>query len=391
MKKIVATILVFATALTFVLTGCAATPAASSQPASSAPAATAAPVSSAPASSAAPAASASAPASAAASATPVAHMVDGAKLVVYSGLSEADMTALSAAYKKDTGNDMSYVVGNIGDLTARVEAEKANPQADILLGGSVDVYDPLGKKGDFLAYSSSANKDLDSRFNDPNGFWQGWYMGVLCILYNPDRFNKLIAPKGVSVPQTWDDLLNPAYKGEFLMGDPATAGGSRVFVADQIFRLGETQAWDYMKKLDANVAQYTAGATTNIPLIGKGEFTIGMSWAHDTYKAKASGQPINIVIPADTAYEIGGSAIIKDAPNTDNAKAFIDWLLSKPTQELNTATSKRYPVRTDVASPDGLPALADVKLVNYDRAKAGSMQDAIKSTFASQIMANRPK
>jgi iron(III) transport system substrate-binding protein len=302
------------------------------------------------------------------------------------------MTSLSAAYKKDTGNDMSYIVGNIGDLTARVEAEKANAQADILLGGSVDLYDPLAKNGDFESYSSPANKTLKPLFNDPNGYWQGWYMGVLCILYNPDRFNKLIAPKGVSAPKTWDDLLNPAYKGEFIMGSPATAGGAQIFINDQIFRLGsEDKAWDYMKSLDKNVSQYTPGATTNIPLIGKGEFTIGMSWAHDTYKAKASGQPINIVIPADNAFEIGGSAVIKGAQNDANAKAFIDWLLSKPTQELNTANSKRYSVREDVASPDGLPALSDVKLVNYDRALAGSRVAEIKTSFASQIMANRPQ
>ena len=310
------------------------------------------------------------------------------KLVVYTGLSEDDMTALSAAYKQDTGNDMEYVVANIGDLTARVEAEKANPQADILLGGSVDLYDPLANSGGFEAYSSPANATLDSRFNDPNGYWQGWYMGVLCILYNPDRFDRMIAPKGVSAPQTWDDLLDPAYKDEFLMGDPATAGGARIFVADQIFRLGETQAWDYLKELDKNVNYYTPGAITCIDLIGKGEFASCMSWAHDTYKAKAAGQPIEIVVPPDTAYEIGGSAIIKGAQNLENAQGFIDWLLSKNTQELNTANSNRYSVRTDVASPEGLPALSDVKLVDYDRAAAGAMMDTIKSTFQSEIVDN---
>jgi iron(III) transport system substrate-binding protein len=299
------------------------------------------------------------------------------------------MTALSAAYKKDTGNDMEYIVGNIGDLTARVEAEKENPQADIVLGGSVDLYDPLSKNGDFETYSSPANATLDSRFNDPNGFWQGWYMGVLCILYNPDRFKSDIASKGVAAPTTWDDLLDPVYKGEFLMGDPATAGGARIFIADQIFRLGETKAWDYLKALDKNVNYYTPGATTCIDLIGKGEFTIGMSWAHDTYKAKAAGQPIEIVIPPETAYEIGGAAIIKGAKNLDNAQGFIDWLLSKNTQELNTSISMRYSVRTDVASPDGLPALSDIKLVNYDRAAAGAMMDSIKSTFQTDIMDKR--
>lgn len=313
------------------------------------------------------------------------------KLVVYSGLSEADMQSLSATFEKATGIKMDYVVGNIGDLTARVDSEKANPQADILLGGSVDVYDPLGQKGDFEKYSSSANAKLNSLFNDPNGYWQGWYMGVLSIIYNTDRFNKEIVPKNVAAPATWDDLLNPAYKGEFLLGNPASAGGARIFIADQIFRLGETQAWDYMKNLDKNVSNYPAGMTDVINLVGKGEALSGMAWAHDSYKAKLAGSPLTIVIPPDTAYEIGGSAIIKGAPNEDNAKAFIDWLLSTDCQALNTKNSYRYPVRNDVAPPEGMPALADVKVVNYDRTKAGSIQDAIKSTFKSEIMDKRSK
>ena len=314
------------------------------------------------------------------------------KLVVYSGLSEDDMKSLSAGYEKATGIKMDYVVGNIGDLTARVDSEKANPQADILLGGSVDVYDPLGKSGDFEQYSSPASKSLNSLFNDPNGYWQGWYMGVLCIIYNTDLFNKNMASKGVKAPATWDDLLNPDYKGEFLLGNPASAGGARIFIADQIFRLGgDTQAWDYLKKLDKNVSNYPAGMNDVIKLVGQGEATVGMAWAHDSYKSKLAGSPLTIVVPPDTAYEIGGSAIIKGAPDEDNAKAFIDWLLSTDAQALNTKNSYRYPVRNDVAPPEGMPALADVKVVAYDRAKAGSMQDTIKSTFQKEIMDKRSK
>ena len=309
------------------------------------------------------------------------------KLVVYSGLSEDDMMALSSAFKSATGIEMEYICANIGDLTARVDAEKDNPQADILLGGSVDLYDPVNAC--FEKYSSSANTSLDSRFNDPNGYWQGWYMGVLCILYNQDRFTSEIESAGIKAPATLDDLLDPAYKGEFLMGDPATAGGARIFIANQIFRLGKDKAWEYMKELDNNVNYYTPGAVTCIDLIGAGEFLIGMSWGHDTYKAKAAGQPIEIVIPPDTAYEIGGSAIIKNAQNKENAQSFINWLLTNECQELNTSLSYRYPVRADSTPPDGLPALSSVKLVDYNRAEAGNMMDEIREVFQSEILDKR--
>ena len=95
------------------------------------------------------------------------------------------------------------------------------------------------------------------------------------------------------------------------------------------------------------------------------------------------------VIPEQTAYEIGGAAIINGGPNTENAKIFMDWLLTKEAQELNVESSYRYPVRTDVAAPEGLPALEDVDLVDYDRDQATAMRESVLEKFEAEIMANR--
>ena len=53
------------------------------------------------------------------------------------------------------------------------------------------------------------------------------------------------------------------------------------------------------------------------------------------------------------------------------------------------ATSYRYPVRTDVAAPEGLPALEDVNLVDYDRDQATAMKESVLEKFEAEIMANR--
>jgi len=74
-----------------------------------------------------------------------------------------------------------------------------------------------------------------------------------------------------------------------------------------------------------------------------------------------------VIIPEYTACEIGAVSIIKGGPNTENAKKLVDWLLTKEAGELNTANSFRYSARKDVTPPQGMPALADVTLVDYDR------------------------
>ena len=315
----------------------------------------------------------------------------GGKLVVYSALNEDNTIAIADQFKKDTGIEIEYISLGGGDAVARVQAEMANPKADILVGGSVDLYGSLATAGAFEAYDSPNNDSLDARFNDPNHFWQGWYMGVLSIIINEERFEKELTPKGVKMPETWDDLLDPNYKDVFVWANPTTAGGAYIATACQIFRLGEDAAWDYLKTLDQNVHHYYKGAGDVISPVATGEFIASIAWAHDSFKIQQQGYPLKLIIPKQTAYEIGGSAIIKGGPNTENAKVFIDWLLTKEAQELSVATSYRYPVRTDVAAPAGLPTLEEVDLVDYDRDQAASMKEAVLEKFDAEIISNRAR
>ena len=190
-------------------------------------------------------------------------------------------------------------------------------------------------------------------------------MGVLSIIVNEERFDQELASQGLAYPETWDDLLDPRYKDVFVWSNPTTAGGAYIATACQIFRLGETDAWTYLKQLDQNVHHYYKGAGDVISPVATGEFIASIAWGHDSFKTQQEGYPLKLIIPKQTAYEIGGSAIVKGGPNTGQAKQFIDWLLTKEAQELSVAISYRYPVRADVEAPKGLPALNAVDLVDY--------------------------
>ena len=176
------------------------------------------------------------------------------EVVVYTALQESDMVPLSKAFEKATGVKMDYViVGGAGQVQARVLAESQNPKADVFLGGSAEMHAPLGKDGLLVQYHSPNARELDKVFNDSEGYWQGWYMGVLGYVLNTERFNKEMASKGVKKPRTWDDVLNPVWKGLYVHSNASTSGGAYIFLCNQIFRLGESKTWEYFNKLD-NVA-----------------------------------------------------------------------------------------------------------------------------------------
>jgi iron(III) transport system substrate-binding protein len=167
------------------------------------------------------------------------------------------MDWIQTKFKADTGIEVQYLLFGAGDAAARVEAEKANPQADVMIGGSTEYYGNLENDGCLSKYTSPNSKGLDAKFVDSKGYWQGWYMGVLGIVYNTDLFTKNFASKGLNPPASWDDLLNDNYKKQIVNSNPATAGGGYIFAADQLFRLGDDKGWDYLNKLNANVDHYS--------------------------------------------------------------------------------------------------------------------------------------
>jgi len=294
------------------------------------------------------------------------------KVVVYAALDTKTANDLAAAFKAKTGIDVELAlqIEQAGTVASRIKTEADNPRADVVIGGNSNFHSDLAAAGLTSPYLSPVVKQagIDKKFMDDQAYWTGWYYGALCLLYNTKRFQAEIAPKGIKAPSTWDDLLNPAYKGEVIASNPATTGAAYLMLAAQIFRLGGEQGgFDYINKLNANVAQYTAGANGSIPLVSQGEAIVGYAWGHDTIKQKKQGDlPITVVFPKDTGFEIGAASILKGAPHRDTAAKFIDFLLSPEAQKINTDNGYRYPVRTDVALPPDMPAVKDLSLAPWD-------------------------
>src|SRR5262249_59256153 len=124
--------------------------------------------------------------------------------------------------------------------------------------------------------------------------------------------------------------------------------------ADQ-YATAEDKAMDFMKKLHANIGQYTGTAPQAIQLVGQGQFIGAPNWSHDILTAKTQGQPIDNLNPQPTGFEVGALSIIKGGPNPDGAKAFVNWVLSKQAGALNVKLSNRLSVLKDVEPPPRPP------------------------------------
>jgi iron(III) transport system substrate-binding protein len=311
------------------------------------------------------------------------------KVVIYAALDEKTTHELAAAFKESTGIDaeVALQIEQAGTVAARIKTEAANPRADVFIGGNSNFHTELAAGGFLEKYRSPVVKEvgIDPQFMDPDGYWTGWYLGALCLLYNDKLYNEKVKPLGIAPPATWDDLLNPVYKGQVIASNPATTGGAYLMVAAQIFRLGSEEAgFEYIRKLHSNVAQYTKGANGCIPLIAQGEAMVGFAWGHDTLKQKAQGNlPIVVVFPKDTGFEIGAASILKGAPHLESAKKFIDFLLSTKAGTINARNGYRYPVRSGVELPPGVPPFESLKLAPWDLKKAAENVDKWKKQWSA--------
>src|SRR2546428_8321292 len=226
----------------------------------------------------------------------------GGKVVVYSALDTPVTNAVLQAFEQTSGlRTEALTLAAAGTLASRIRAEKARPQADIFLGGSIDFHAPLANDGLLDAYISArlAEAKLAREFYNAGGYWYGWYIGALAIMYNRDRFEREMTPQGVKPPAAWDDLLNPAFKGQVVLPSPVTTGGGFIFMATQILRLGnEDRAFDWLKRLAEN-AMFTPTAPAGITLVARGEALVGMNWGHDIRAmAVNQGFPVELVFSA---------------------------------------------------------------------------------------------
>ena len=307
------------------------------------------------------------------------------KLVIACGAQEDWCKAMTAAFKAKTGIDTSYVRLSSGEAVTRLEANKANPEFDVWHGGPADGFGQAKDKGLLDQYKSPNAEKIAAQYKDADGYWTGVYVGVLGFCSN----TKVLGEKGVAVPQTWDDLLNPALVKNVEMAHPASSGTAYTTVWTQkILRGSDDAAMEYLKKLNANILQYPKTGSAPGEAAGRGEVAVGIIFTHDCVMYKENGAAdLQVTYPTDgTGYEIGGVGVVQGSQNAVGAKQYVDWALTAEAQDLGPGV-KSFQVLTapDAKVDPRMAKLADVKLITYDFPAAAAAKKGLLDRFNAEV------
>ena len=291
------------------------------------------------------------------------------KLTLYCSVEIDVCEILVQAFEKETGINVAMTRKSSGETFAQIKAEGSNPKGDVWFGGTGDPHLTASQEGLTQEYKSIHFDDLLPAAQNQaiNGNYRtvGIYVGALGYGYN----HELIASKGLPAPKSWEDLTNPAYKGEIQVANPNSSGTAYTTLATILQIFGEEKGWDYMKKLHQNINQYTKSGSAPIKATARGENTIGICFQHDGVKQAKNGLPITVVSPTEgTGYEVGSMSLIAGARNLDEAKTFFDWALSPDTQTLifTSGKSLQVPANTKAQADPNAPDLSTIKLIDYD-------------------------
>ncbi len=296
-------------------------------------------------------------------------------LTPYKRSFEAAFPGITIAWTRDSG----------GVITSRLLAEKNAPKADVVFGLTSSGIAALQAEGLIEPYAPAnlAAVSPEMRENADPPAWIAISSCPLAFCINKREAQRL----GLPLPRTWEDLINPVYRGHIVMPDPASSGTAFAMIAHIIQAWGEAKAWPYFEALHQNVALYTHSGSQPAEMAAKGETAIGISQEAFTQTLIRRGAPLVTAIPHNpTPVDLELCAIIKGTPKTEAARKLMDWAASAGTADI-VGPRRCLTVLTSPSTSELRETMAGGAA--YDFTRAAGERDAILKRWRAMTGKNR--
>jgi len=283
-------------------------------------------------------------------------------LVVYSPNPEDLIEETIPAFEEKYGIKVDLVQASTGELFKKAEAEKESPVADVIFGGSYALFS--SNENLFEPYISQENDQIIPEYQNKTGFYTPYTLDVSVIIAN-SALTKDIKIEG------YNDLLNPKLKGKIATADPSNASSAFAQLTNMLVDQGgyeNEQAWTYVKNLFTLVDGKIASSSSNVyKAVADGEMAVGLTYEDPALKLLNDGVDVKVIYPKEgTVFLPGNAAIVKNAKHMENAKKFIDFLLSQEIQDkLGTETTIR-PIRKNAKTNKNMKAMTEINIATED-------------------------
>ena len=317
------------------------------------------------------------------------------QLLVYTALETDQIKAYADGFNKVHPDiEIKWVRDSTGVITAKLLAEKANPQADVVMGVAASSLALLDKQGMLVPYAPLNLDAIMSQYRDKKKVPAWWGMDVwgATVCFNTVEAQKKNIPK----PESWQDLTKPIYKGQIVMPNPASSGTGYFDVTAWLTLFGDDKGkgggWKFMDGLHENIAQYTHSGSKPCNMAAAGEYVAGISFEYRGNTNKAKGAPIDLVFPKEgLGWDLEAFAIHKGTKKLDAAKKLADWASSKDAMMLygkNFAITAQPGVAAPLAN---VPKDYEARLVKMDFNWAADNRERILAEWTKRYNSKTEK
>jgi len=302
------------------------------------------------------------------------------KVVVSVPASAELRKGLEEGFKRRFGIEVESVAARGAAVVRKIveEARAGVRYFDIHIGGSESVVTGLLPEGILEPVEPWL---ILPEVKDPKQWWGGhiWVDNAKRYVYGFQAYQTVTLWYNSDLMKaeevlSFDDLLNPKLKGKIGFLDPRTPGSG----ASMWSYLREIKGEEFLKKLVAQKLVLSRDQRLLAENLAKGKINLVVGVTYYSllpfFKAGLPVKPLSST-PREGLYVSGGSGhltIIKNPPNPNAAKLFVNWLLSKEGQEIFSKSlgqaTRRLDVDTQWLKEVGiLPAKDGLTLEQYYR------------------------
>jgi iron(III) transport system substrate-binding protein len=305
-----------------------------------------------------------------------------AELTVYTALEADQLKTYEEAFEAANPDvQINFVRDSTGIITAKLLAEKDNPQADVVWGLAATSLMLLDQEGMLEAYAPAGLDAVTPAFRDQRAdpTWVGMDVWASALCFNTVEGEA----KGLPEPKSWADLLNPVYQGQIVMPNPASSGTGYLMVSAWLQLMGEEKGWEYMDKLHQNIGAYVHSGSKPCRQAGAGEYAVGLSFEYRASKTKADGAPIAIIFPSEgLGWDMEAIGIVKGTDNVEAARKLVDWAVSGPANDLYAGSYAITAVPGHAKPLADVPANLQEMLIENDFAWAAANRERILAEWS---------
>jgi ABC-type Fe3+ transport system substrate-binding protein len=259
------------------------------------------------------------------------------------------------AFQKRYGIKVNAIRSDSIELAVRMlnEAQAGRVQADVFDGTSNAT--AMKRAGAALRWQPDRAKALPKEYSDPEGYW------VASNIYvQTPAFNTNLVPKG-SEPRSWEDLLDPRWKGKMAWATHATTSGAPGLVGVVLTELGEEKGKAYLRALaKQSIIEVGGSARSIVDQVIAGEYPIALQvFNHQPFISAERGAPVDWIAIDPSMAILSVAGVSKDAPHPNAGKLLVDFLVSDDAQQLfreagYIPVAPEVPPRNPALRPDGM-------------------------------------